>query len=1586
MRNIRGFTVRNIGGFTMIRGGFTMRSKRDFTMRNIGKRFISVALCLLLAAPVFAPAVAYAADPPGDAIPDVVNIIWKGVTITSNSTWYDAGYPTYNRPENLLDAVGLSAYPPSYIEAALFAEFNDPDATTYCWHTANLADSPGLHPTLEIDLQTVEDVESLYIWNSNRHGLSSRCIKDVTIEYSEDRINWYFIPGDSSGDANHLTIPRNEVSYGNPAPYDIKIDFDVQARYVRITAYGSYGDWNYWALGKLIFTRSQLIVAEDIIVPATVVAGSSWGAHNPNNLINSEGIYPPNPAIVNDITYTNNNTWTWHTDNDNKENAWLRVDLGREEKVEELYIWNLHQDWGALPGRDAKTVNVYYSDSADGVLTAVNSFPLEIPQATAGVYSNGYQIKVDFNGVSTRFVTIKILDSYGDPDYWGLGKLIFTRTPQTPAEKAKLALREAVAAAQTLVESDYTKSSWAGFISVLNQVKDVPDDTAATLEDFNTALSRLTYSINSLIALPKYDSFISPVAIVAGSSWPDTAVVRPEFLIDDYGLNPSNPTSAEGLLYSNKYGDAALVWHTNSDDKSNAWVRVDFGWVEKLDTLYIWNLSQYSTLDLTSRDAREIRISFSSNSVDGEDGDWTVMGEYTLDSPRPQGAPAPYQLAVDFAGAEARFVRIQILSSYGDPNYWGLGKLIFSRMEKPSDADIAAREKLSLQRVVDDAAAVYEILNSHEVFTGASFIAYQAAIDEANRLLSDDNSTMEDVLDARYVLTAAIEQLEDADPGSWITPVPSNEPNTYQKRQAYSEYGMCIHYGINTFANTEWSFADLPQSVYNPNLETLDPDSWVKHAYESGMNYVVLVTSHVEGFSLWDTQVGDYDINHTGREGDKRDIVREVSDACKKYGIKLGLYYCLYNGYWELKNTGKAYYTIANDNPPEVDKRHNDYALAKIAELLDGRYGEISYLWLDATGWKTAYKWNLPRLYNLVKRLQPSCLVSCNPNINPGQPELHLSGDNIAFAPTDFRLCDPRFTRPGVNGDPKLFDDGSGQMYYQPFEATVINNATWFFSDHTSAASVRPAAQVVQEYRQMIEQGNNYQLNLSPNRDGLLLDFDVSSLFTAARELGIARGGARAGAPADECEVDVRYVTDRGYIAATTQYLYGSVGDAYSAAPLNLVDIGYELVDTPDNASGEFADNRTTVTFTYHDFAAWAELQAMIETTESRTQADYTPDSWSGFIGALANAKAIVYNDSVAVQQEACRALFAAMSALVSAVPVTDVTISGPSSPLAAGGSYQFSAVVNGSGGAPCQEVFWSVYGADKETTRIDENGLLSIAINEGSYRSDVPLKIRATSVADSTKFKEVNIYKDTGCTSTADKVTVSPDGAVAPLGGALKLSASVTGINSPNQNVTWSVDSDISYVTREGVLIVEYGETARKLTVKATSEVDGATFGTTVVRLFPAADKTGLLELIAIAEALDPDDYTVESWAVLESALSAAKVTADDDYALQNEADDAQAALLAAYEALETKKLEALYVNAFVTKINGNKNDLTITVDEIFCNGTSNTIEVTFSIDNNAAGTYTVGPYEIYVDTKGNVQIRNILVVNLDERIVVVW
>lgn len=327
-----------------------------------------------------------------------------------------------------------------------------------------------------------------------------------------------------------------------------------------------------------------------------------------------------------------------------------------------------------------------------------------------------------------------------------------------------------------------------------------------------------------------------------------------------------------------------------------------------------------------------------------------------------------------------------------------------------------------------------------------------------------------------------------------ITLQPSKQPNAYQQAMIDRKYGMFIHFGINTFNDTEWSDGRLPISSYNPT--EVDADSWIKNAKDAGMQYVILITKHHDGFCLFDTKYTDYGVNNSPN---KTDVVAQVSKACKKYGIKLGLYYSL----WDRHEPCYKNHT-----------KYVDFMCNQLTELLDGRYGEIVELWFDGS-WdkKKAKLWNIPKLYDLVHTLQPNCAMAVNITIGKDTlkgwnsikylPEKFKENMPIRYFPSDFRLWDPNFT---ADNDPKIYMH-QGQQYYLPFEATICirNMVNWFWDPKYTSEPTVSAEFIAEKYWHLIRQQNVLVVNVAPNIYGKQEQSDIDVLLDAAKLIGIGK-------------------------------------------------------------------------------------------------------------------------------------------------------------------------------------------------------------------------------------------------------------------------------------------------------------------------------------------------------------------------------------------------------------------------------------------------------------------------------------------------
>lgn len=327
-----------------------------------------------------------------------------------------------------------------------------------------------------------------------------------------------------------------------------------------------------------------------------------------------------------------------------------------------------------------------------------------------------------------------------------------------------------------------------------------------------------------------------------------------------------------------------------------------------------------------------------------------------------------------------------------------------------------------------------------------------------------------------------------------IEPVPSEAPSTAQRAQIERKYGMFCHFGINTYAGEEWTDGTVKPGVYAPPADLEQKiDTWVKTARDAGMRYFLCITKHHDGFCMWDSDTTRYDVANPEVKN-QLDVVKAVSEACKRHGIGFAVYYSLWDRH----------------EPTYADpEKYVEFMKKQLTELMS-RYGPVCELWLDG-GWvRPADQWRIAEVYSTVKKLQPDCLVSTNWTIGlPGQPDAHnITPDKqsvdapIRYFPSDFRLSDPYLP---VVPDPKHFTH-DGKRYYLPFESTVtVSGANRWFAhpDDKGAKSVDALERV---FRIATAQDNLLVLNVPPGRDGNLVPAQVEAILGLAKKLDLGPG------------------------------------------------------------------------------------------------------------------------------------------------------------------------------------------------------------------------------------------------------------------------------------------------------------------------------------------------------------------------------------------------------------------------------------------------------------------------------------------------
>ncbi len=320
------------------------------------------------------------------------------------------------------------------------------------------------------------------------------------------------------------------------------------------------------------------------------------------------------------------------------------------------------------------------------------------------------------------------------------------------------------------------------------------------------------------------------------------------------------------------------------------------------------------------------------------------------------------------------------------------------------------------------------------------------------------------------LLASCVKQVEAPAP---YGPLPSADQLAWQQL----EYYMFVHFGPNTFTDVEWGDGKEDPKVFNPT--DLDCRQWAATAKAAGMKGIIITAKHHDGFCLWPSQYSTHTIRESAWKDGKGDLLRELSDACREYGLKFGVYLSP----WD------------QNHPDYGTPAYNQVFANTLTEVLTG-YGDVFEQWFDGAngegeeGKKQVYDWTL--FHETVYRNQPHAIIFSD--VGPG---CRWIGNEAGHAgATNWSRLDTAGFTPGKGApDPKILNTGqSDGAAWVPGETDTSIRPGWFYSPSTDD-QVKSLNKLVDIYYTSVGRNSNLLLNVPPDRRGRIHPNDSTRLM-----------------------------------------------------------------------------------------------------------------------------------------------------------------------------------------------------------------------------------------------------------------------------------------------------------------------------------------------------------------------------------------------------------------------------------------------------------------------------------------------------------
>lgn len=293
-----------------------------------------------------------------------------------------------------------------------------------------------------------------------------------------------------------------------------------------------------------------------------------------------------------------------------------------------------------------------------------------------------------------------------------------------------------------------------------------------------------------------------------------------------------------------------------------------------------------------------------------------------------------------------------------------------------------------------------------------------------------------------------------------------------------------IHYGMNTYTNSEKGTGREPAKYFNP--PELNVAQWVKTVKTAGMKALVLTCKYTEGFCLWPSEYTDYSVKSSPWLDGEGDLVKLVSDECRKEGLKFGVYVSPYDMHEETFGTEK----------------YNTFFVNQLKELLTN-YGDLCCVWLPRDR-ESNFHYDWASYYQTIRKLQPEAvIIDCGPDIrwvgNSGafarKEEWNVVPYNLLNNAPVQRLVEPDL------GSRKVIKKAEELVYFPPITLASLRKS-WFYHQE-EGTNLKMLSNILDIYFRSVGNNGMFALSIPPSHLGIIDPADVDSLLTVGIQLSL---------------------------------------------------------------------------------------------------------------------------------------------------------------------------------------------------------------------------------------------------------------------------------------------------------------------------------------------------------------------------------------------------------------------------------------------------------------------------------------------------